>query len=78
MVCTDDINQITCQGFAQSITILLGLDSRITLDACTEGFIILIAEEQVGNTGFGCDFLFFDWLVFEQFQFLGCTDVHDM
>ena len=78
MVCTNDINQITCQGLAQSITIFLGLDSRITLDACTEFFIIFIAEEEMGNTSYGGDVLFVDRLVFKQFQFLGCADVHDM
>ena len=55
MVSTYHVDEVVGQGMAQSIAVGFRLNGRVTFDACTEGFIVLVAEEEVRYASLGCD-----------------------
>ena len=78
MVGADDIDEVAGQGLAEGVTVGLRLDGGVALDACSEFLIILVAEEEVRYASLGGDVLLADGLVFEQGEFAGGADVHDV
>ena len=56
MIRTNDSDPPIIKCLAQGITITLGLDGRIALDACAQSRIIPIVEVEMRHSGFCGDF----------------------